>query len=73
MIDIRNYLFLTDSSTNQIFPILPNSLIDTLAEKYDFYIWEKVDTNNSAIRLITSWATLEEQIDSFVHDLRINK
>ena len=68
-----NYLFLTDSSTNQIFPILPNSLIDTLAEKYDFYIWEKVDTNNSAIRLVTSWATLEEQIDSFVHDLRINK
>ncbi len=36
--------FLTDSPTNQVFPIFPNSLIAKLQENFSFHIWEKVDT-----------------------------
>lgn len=48
---------LTHSPSNQIFPIISNELIEELQKKYSFYIWEKIDENNSAIRLVTSWAT----------------
>jgi len=64
------YSFLTDSPSNQIFPILPNWLIEKLQEKYSFYLWEKVDENNSSIRLVTSWATKEENVNSFVEDIK---
>lgn len=50
------YSFLTHSPSNQIFPILPNRLIEKLGNKYSFTIWQKSDEYNSVIRLVTSWA-----------------
>lgn len=64
------YKFLTYSPSNQIFPILPNTIIEKLKEKYSFYVWSKVDNNNSSIRLVTSWATREDAIAAFVEDLK---
>ncbi len=46
-----------ESKSNQVFPILSNESIKKLEEKFSFNIWEKVDNKNSAIRLVTSWAT----------------
>lgn len=66
----QGYEFLTDSFTNQIFPIFPSIIIDELNSKYDFYIWEKFEGNQSAIRLVTSWATKEEAVENFLEDLR---
>ena len=64
------YKFLTHSPTNQIFPILPNEIIEKLQEKYLFYVWSKIDENNSSIRLVTSWATQEEFVLKFIEDLK---
>jgi threonine aldolase len=64
------YQFLTHSPSNQIFPILPNSLIRKLEEDYSFYQWAKTDENNSAIRLVTSWATKESDVNGFVEMLK---
>lgn len=64
------FSFLTDSATNQIFPIFPNSLIEELKKQYGFYIWSKSDDNNSAIRLVTSWATKEENVNEFISELK---
>jgi len=55
-----------DTESNQIFPILPNVMIDKLEEHYAFYRWEKFDDEHSVIRLVTSWATEETQIDAFI-------
>ncbi len=63
------YPFLTDSPSNQIFPILPNWLIKTLEKNYSFYIWSKVDADRSAIRLVTSWATREDAVMAFIKEL----
>lgn len=63
------YDFWIDSPTNQIFPILPNDIIDKLSEEYSFYVWSKVDDKNSAIRLVTSWATKEEAVREFIDKL----
>jgi threonine aldolase len=64
------YSFLTDSPSNQIFPILPNSIIEKLQEKYSFIVWQKIDEKSSAIRLVTSWATVEEKVLDFTQDLK---
>ncbi|MDF2789025.1 MAG: threonine aldolase [Neobacillus sp.] len=65
-----NVKFLTRSPSNQIFPILPNSVITDLQGKYAFHIWEKVDSDSSAIRFVTSWATKEEEVTSLIEDLK---
>jgi threonine aldolase len=62
--------FLVDSSSNQIFPILPDRLISELHQKYSFYIWSKVDDENSAVRLVTSWATKESAVLAFIEDIK---
>ncbi|WP_284035863.1 aminotransferase class I/II-fold pyridoxal phosphate-dependent enzyme [Neobacillus sp. 114] len=65
-----NVSFLTESPSNQIFPILPNAVIAELEKKYGFHIWEKVDSDHSAIRLVTSWATKEDKVLEFIEDLK---
>ena len=65
------YSFQTDSTTNQIFPILPNSVIEKLKADYGFYVWSKIGDNLSSIRLVTSWATKEEMVDEFIGDLKL--
>ncbi|MEK7632243.1 MAG: aminotransferase class V-fold PLP-dependent enzyme [Patescibacteria group bacterium] len=62
--------FLADSSTNQIFPILPNALIEKMKVDYGFYVWGKIDADHSSIRLVASWATKESAVDEFLTDLR---
>jgi len=64
------YSFLTDSSTNQIFPVFSDTVIKKLQKKYGFYIWSRVDSKRSSIRLVTSWATPEEAVSAFLKDLR---
>lgn len=66
----EGFSFLTDSPSNQIFPILPDKLIDKLKEEYQFYIWSRIDSDNSCIRLVTSWATPEEEAHSFAERLK---
>lgn len=66
----QGYRFLTDSPSNQLFPILPNSMIAVLEENYSFYIWKKIDESHSSIRLVTSWATEEEKVRTFLADLK---
>lgn len=53
----------TDTYTNQLFPVLLNSEIEKLREKFDFYIWKPLEDEEAIIRLITSWATSEEAVD----------
>ncbi|WP_122626935.1 threonine aldolase family protein [Lucifera butyrica] len=69
-ISLAGYSFLTRSPSNQIFPILPNELIAKLQENYSFYVWEKVDDDSSAVRLVTSWATPESAVTAFITDLK---
>lgn len=62
--------FLSDTYTNQIFPILENNIIDHLAEKFDFYIWKKIDESRSAIRIITSWNTPDKAVNDFIETFK---
>lgn len=66
----RGVEFLSDTYTNQIFPILDNNLIEKLSGKFEFYVWKKVSENFSAIRLITSWNTGDEPINEFIEIIK---
>lgn len=59
-----------DSKTNQQFPILPNSLLATLGEKYSFSIWEAFDDQHTVVRFCTSWATKKENVDRLIEDIQ---
>lgn len=61
--------FMIETSTNQIFPILSNDLIEKLQEYYGFFLWEKIDEEKSAVRIVTSWATDEDEVKKFVKQL----
>ena len=66
----ENYKLLIKSPTNQIFPIMPNSSIEKLREKYSFNIWEEYDETHTVIRLVTSWATEKEKVLELIKDLK---
>ena len=67
------YSFLSDSMTNQLFPILPDAVIDTLSNDFLFSIQERGTNGSSAIRLVTSWATKEDACRAFVAALQTCK
>jgi threonine aldolase len=60
------YALEADTATNQVFPILPDPVIAALKPYFAFYVWGKSDNNHSVVRLVTSWATQEHQIDAFL-------
>ena len=62
--------YLVPGITNQIFPILPDSVLDELAKKYAFTEQERVDESHRAVRFCTSWATKQENVDALCADLR---
>lgn len=64
------FSLLFESKTNQVFPILPCAVIEALQEKYEFYVWQKIDNNIAVIRLVTSWATQLQDVEQFIEDLK---
>lgn len=62
----KGFPLLIESDTNQIFPILPNSLVKRMQADYGCLIWNIVDEEHSAVRFITSWATPEEVVNRFL-------
>ena len=58
-----------DSPTNQLFPIVPDAVLEKLREKYAVTYMNRVDDSHSCIRLCTSWATKESDVRAFCADL----
>ena len=59
-----------NSPTNQLFPIVPDALLAKIREKYAVTYMNRVDAAHSCIRLCTSWATREEDVQAFCTDLK---
>ncbi|WP_313502192.1 threonine aldolase family protein [Kaistella carnis] len=62
--------FLTETFTNQIFPVLSYSQIEQLSQNFDFYVWKKLDQDQAAIRIITSWATEDHVVEQFINEIK---
>lgn len=62
--------FLVPGTTNQLFPILPDQILDKLAQAYAFCEQCRVDEAHRAVRFCTSWATREENVRKLCEDIR---
>nr|WP_302663350.1 aminotransferase class I/II-fold pyridoxal phosphate-dependent enzyme [uncultured Agathobaculum sp.] len=65
----KGYRFSIDSPTNQQFLIMENDRLSALGEKVKYSFIEKYDAEHTVIRLATSWATTEEQVDELLNIL----
>ena len=61
--------FFAEPESNQIFPIFTNEVIEKISENYLTAFWAKVDDERSAIRICTSWATTDENVDKLMADI----
>jgi threonine aldolase len=59
----RGYEFFIDSPTNQQFIVIENGKLEKLREHIAVGFWEKYDDSHTVIRLATSWATTDEDLD----------
>ena len=64
------FAFLCDSPTNQQFPILPNSLLKKLEQRYAFSHIAPIGPDKTAIRICTSWATRKEDVEQLIADIK---
>ena len=62
--------FLVESTTNQLFPILPDTVLEELTKTYVFSEQERVDEAHRAVRFCTSWATRPENVEQLCADLQ---
>lgn len=65
----EGYDFFVLPQSNQIYPILPDSFIKELNEKFDFYVWSKIDESHSSIRIVCSWATKERDVKLLIKSI----
>lgn len=65
----KGYPFLVENTTNQVFPVMPDSLLEQWKDKYSYTHQGRVDESHTAIRLCTSWTTSPKQVDKLVDDI----
>lgn len=61
---------LVPGTTNQIFPILPDALLEKLGKEFTFSEMHRVDSSHRAVRFCTSWATRPEDVDALCEALK---
>ena len=62
-----NFAFTQPTQANTLLLKLAPDVTEQLLKNHFFYVW---DEQTNEIRLVTSWDTTEEDIDSFVDDLK---
>jgi len=62
--------YLVPGITNQIFPILPDAMLDELKKNFMFTEMERVDETHRAVRFCTSWATTRENTEALCAEIR---
>jgi len=55
-----------DSPSNQIFPILPNEIIEKLSCEVAFEHWCPIDDTHSCIRFVTAWHTEKSDVEALL-------
>ena len=64
------YRELVPTSSNQVFPILPDDVLEELAKTFCFTEMHRVDSKHRCVRFCTSWATKAEHVNLLCDTLR---
>jgi threonine aldolase len=65
----KGYNFLSASTTNQQFPIIPNTVLEKLRKIFEYSYWKEIDENYSAVRFCTSWSTEPNAVQQLVAEI----
>ncbi len=63
-VEEKGYRPFIDSPTNQQFFIIPNTDLEALHRIAGFENWCPVDATHTAVRFVTSWATVAEEVEA---------
>ncbi len=58
-----------DSPSNQVFPILPDAVLEKLAEDFTFEVQRPADDTHTCIRLVTGWSSAREDVEALLDAL----
>ena len=64
------YTLQVETTTNQIFPILPDDLLEKLSNDFTFAEMGRVDDKHRTVRFCTSWATKPESVKALCETLK---
>ena len=64
MFEEKGYKFYLDSPTNQQFVVLDNEEMARLEKYFIFTHWDKFDNDHTICRFVTSWATMDEDLEN---------
>lgn len=62
----KGYQLAFDTPANQIFIVLSREQADALSEQIELAFWENPDEEHSILRIATSWATQQEDVDRLI-------
>ena len=62
--------FYCETSTNQVFPLLPVRLVEQMEKDFIFHRWAPEQDGLIPVRLVTGWGTTEEEIDTLLDCVR---
>lgn len=62
--------FYSDSQTNQVFPILPVSIVKALEKEFSFYRWAPEKSGMVPIRLVTAWGTERKDVEYLIQRIK---
>ena len=62
----RGYTLTFEAPTNQVFVTLDHPTIERLQAHVRMGFMEKADNEHTVMRLCTSWATTDEQVDQLI-------
>ncbi|NMD38748.1 MAG: aminotransferase class I/II-fold pyridoxal phosphate-dependent enzyme [Christensenellaceae bacterium] len=60
----KDFNFLSNSYTNQQFPIIPLNLYKHLKDNFDFSLWQKLPNDMVTVRFVTSFITKQAHVDA---------
>ncbi len=62
----KGYALAGSSPTNQVFVCLDDAVYERIKVQLEVLFWGKPDEHTSVIRIVTSWATTEEDVDALL-------
>ncbi|MDR0633277.1 MAG: low specificity L-threonine aldolase [Holosporales bacterium] len=61
--------FFVENTTNLLFVVLPLTVLEELSKGYAFTYGKKINEKERVVRISTSWATKEENVQTFLRDM----
>lgn len=64
------YPLIVDCGTNQVFTVMPDSILDALSKEFVFTEMGRVDEKHRTVRFCTSWSTTQEHVNALCRGLK---